>query len=189
MFFDPAAFRPTAYLANWGARRMLNGDASAMTLAEFLESSAIDDDALWFVRPDDDLKSFTGVVTTRAALPARLAEEPGGAPPPSTPIVVAPPKTFGHEWRLFIVDRGLVGCFCYSNGSRDLAVPPEVETFAIRAARSWSPAHAFTLDVTIDGVGSPRIIEANCINGGFNFADMSSIVRAVSRFQELTWSG
>ena len=190
VFFDPAAFRPSAYLANWGARRMLNGDAVLMTIAEFLDTPAKDEDDPWFVRPDDDLKSFAGGVMSRSTFATRMADEPSGPPSSTTPILVARPKSFGHEWRLFIVDSGLVAWSCYTNGGRDFAVPPEVETFAIRAARSWAPAPAFTLDVTIDGAGSPRIIEANSINGsGFYFADVRSIVRALSRFQELTWSG
>lgn len=187
VFFDAAAFRPSVYLANWGPSRMLNQDAVRTTIGEFLDPAAADE-TLWFVRPDDDLKSFPGGLVSRATLAARIAEERGGPPPSTAPILVARPKTFGHEWRLFIVDNGVVASSCYTNEGRDRAVPPEVETFAIQAARSWSPAPAFALDVTIDETGAPRIIEANCVNGsGFYLADVSSIVHALSRYQELTW--
>ncbi|MFN8628944.1 MAG: ATP-grasp domain-containing protein [Chloroflexota bacterium] len=188
VFYDGALFRPSVYLANWGAERMLNHDAGTMTLGEFLDPGPPAGDGPWFIRPDDDLKPFAGGVVTRASLPAILAAEPGGIPPLSTPVLVARPKKLGSEWRLFVVDGGIVAQSCYTGDGFDRPVPPELRDFARDAVRAWSPAPAFALDVTVTEKGSPRIIEANCINGtGFYHADVGAVVHALSRYQELTW--
>jgi hypothetical protein len=192
VFFDPALFRPSVYLARWGAGRMLNHDARVVTLKEFAGETH-PPDSRWFVKPDDDLKRFTGGVMTYAEFREWYAGVEGigegGDIGPETTAVVCTPKTFGNEWRLFMVDGKPVASSCYTFGDRSLPLPPELEAFAVAAARDWSPAPAFALDVTVDEHGAPKLIEANCINGsGFYFADTRAIVRALSLWQEAHWN-
>ena len=192
VFFDPDVFRPSVYLEKWGAARMLNHDAQFVTTQQFAELKTTLPATLWFVKPDDDLKRFTGGVMTHSEYrdwyAGIVAMDGDGDIGPDTQLLICPPQNIGHEWRVFLLDGQVIGVSCYTNHGRDLALPPELERFARDAANDWSPAPAFALDVTIDEQGTPRLIEANCINGsGLYFADTFALVRALSAWQESNW--
>ena len=188
VFFDLDSFRPSVYQKHWGTR-MLNHDAKILTIQQFVDSDETPPDVRWFIKPDDDLKRFTGGVMTQGDFREWYAETQGrNRIGPQTKIVVCEPKTMGHEWRLFFVSGKIVGASRYSADGRDLPVPTELEHFAVESSSIWSPAAAFALDVTMDEEGAPRIVETNCINGsGLYFADARAIVRALSVWQEINW--
>jgi len=185
IFFDPDAFRWSAFQAAW-PDLMLSSDAKVVPLSQAGELVAIVGAA--FVRPDEDTKAFDGGVFDAAALQERAAAviEKGYATP-ETPVVVAPPVEVTDEWRLFIVDGEVVGASSYRHGGRPSTgghVPHHVIELSFEAARIWRPAPVFCLDFgrAGDRIG---IVEANCFNAArFYGADGNAILEAVSDYAE-----
>jgi hypothetical protein len=182
VFFDPERFQHRAYAQAWGTD-LLNAGAEVLTWEALLARPWPGGEAR-FVKPNDDLKRFTGGVLRHAdcaALHARLVEV--GWAPPGSEVVVGPAREVDAEWRLFVVGGAIVTGSMY-RPSADAFVPPEVETFARGVVARWTPADAFALDVArVDG--GFKVVECNCLNGsGFYLADVERLVRAVSRWQE-----
>ena len=178
VFFDDELFRPSVYAERYG-ELYLNSDLRLTTIDELLSTST--SYASVFVRPDDDLKSWTGRVMT----PGELAHwlEASEKEMRSPRIAVSSPKIITAEWRVFIVDGRAIAASQYQPQPSAWA-PPEVEQFAELAASRWVPAPVVAMDIGLaeDGL---KLIELNCFNGSsFYLADVGRIVRAVSRYME-----
>jgi hypothetical protein len=183
VFFDPERFQHRAYVQAYG-ERMLNADARVLSWEELLRVPRAPDE-LVFLKPNDDLKHFTGSILRfsecadlyrmlrRAARPVALTAE----------VVLGRPSEIDAEWRLFLVDGEVVTGSMY-RPSGDPHVPRELVDFAQSASSHWMPASVFVLDVArVDR--SWRIIECNCFNGSrFYSADVERLVRRVSEHQE-----
>jgi len=174
LFFDPAAFRWSAFRAAWGDA-MLARDGNVMTLAGALERLR---GQPAFVRPDADSKAFDGAVLDREGL-LRAALSINHA----TSVVLARPMAIEAEWRFFIVAREVAACSEYRRWGRpsvDGAVPHAAIELAAELAMRWSPAEVYCLDLAAaeNRVG---VIEANCFNASrFYAADMRRILQAVN---------
>lgn len=184
VFFDPARFQHRAYLAGYGDR-LLNADAKIMSWEGLLREPR-DPGELVFLKPNDDLKRFTGSVLSFAECQA-LFEALQRLPRPVDPaseVVLGVPREVDAEWRLFMVDGRCVTGSLYRPGG-DPHVPRETIAFAEEAASCWAPASVFVLDVArVEGAW--KIVECNCFNWSrFYSADVGRIVRAVSEYQEL----
>lgn len=186
VFFDPETFQHAVYTAHYG-ERMLNADARIVSWAE-LRAEAHSSDEMLFLKPNDDLKYFTGAVFSFAeaiTLHDRLVS--AGVPLSADSMVaVARPREIDAEWRLFVVDGKVVTGSMY-RPSGDAYVPVEVRAFAEETAALWSPAEVFVLDVA-RSEGAFRVVECNCFNGSrFYLADVERIVEEVSTHQEVRW--
>lgn len=184
VFFSPEAFRPEAYVHHYGDR-MLNADQTVCTFAE-LDARGFLPELELFIKPNDDLKRFTGRRMTFGAFCVWFRGfdgEEGMDIGPNTELVFCAPKEFFSEWRLFIVKGDVVAASRYAP-TPNPEVPEELLEFGRESAAFWSPAPVFVMDVTRTEAG-PRIIELNCFNGcGFYRADVQAIVRTVSAHME-----
>lgn len=167
VFFDPAAFRPSAYLSHWG-ELMLNADARVVSVDEARHENR---SRALFARPDDDDKAFTGRVFERGELATTRIE--------NDRLVIAPAREVDAEARFFIVDGEIVAESMFRPSVFD-RVSLELRACAQAAAKRWAPARVFVLDVGRSEARS-GIVEANCFNGSRLYAaDAASIVERVS---------
>jgi len=186
MFYNPETFNPQAYLANYG-NMMLNHDAQFLKVRDIPEYFSSKPDQEWFMRPNDDLKQFTGGVdTTESYLNwiKNIQDDP--LLNLDTVFVICSPKEIDAEYRLFIVDgKVITGSMYQPSGSAYL--PMDLIEYAEKAAAIWSPAPVFVLDIARSNQ-LYSIIECNCFNGsGFYLSNCSKIVRNVSLFQSTNW--
>ncbi len=133
VFFDPTCFQHRAYAAAYG-HRLLNDDATIVSWEELLREPR-EPGRLVFLKPNDDLKRFTGSVISLsrcAAIYQTLRNAPH-AVDPATEVVLGVPREIDAEWRLFIVDGRVVTGSMY-RPSGDPHIPREVIDFAEDAA-------------------------------------------------------
>lgn len=147
-------------------------------------------DELVFVRPSGCVKIFTGRCVDinafgNAIAPARYDS--------ATPIVVAPPRSMGREWRLVIADHVPIAASQYYNeGMACLAqgCPPEVSAFAETALRkiAWQPDDIFVMDVC-ECDGELRVLELNGFScAGLYHCDPAPIVAGAIRIALRAWN-
>lgn len=183
IFFDPKHFQHRAYAAAYG-NRLLNADAEIMTWEEFVGQSRAPEERV-FLKPNDDLKRFTGGIFSFAECLTLYKRLRSSARPiePTSEVVISKPCEIDAEWRLFIVDGQIVSGSMYRPSS-DAYLPDDLVAFAEQAVSQWMPASVFVLDVArVEGTW--KIVECNCFNGSrFYTADVCQIVRAVSKYQE-----
>lgn len=184
LFFDPARFETSSYTRIL-SDRMLNADAQLMTCEELAESGLAPGDR-FFLRPNDDTKSFTGqLLDFREYMQwyGRKGDPDYVDLSPEMLVVYAEPKTIHAEYRTFLLNRKVITSSQYIPEQRQFT-PPEVIEFAEHIAGHYEPSDAFVCDIA----GTPeglKVIEFNCINGcGFYQANIGAIVRALSSWQE-----
>jgi hypothetical protein len=163
---------------------MLNADAQVMSWERLLGEPRAPNE-LVFLKPNDDLKRFTGQVLRFSECVTLFQALRGAARPvePTSEVVLGEPREIDGEWRLFVVDGEVVTGSMY-RPSGDSRLPRELIDFAEKAASRWAPASVFVLDVArVDGAW--KIVECNCFNGSrFYSADVERLVRTVSEHQE-----
>lgn len=187
LFFNTTNFRVEA----WNNHRddMLNSDARIMTVKEasILFTHVLDDRELWFIRPVEDLKAFSGTLTTAEEISRWMGSIDIGNFQISedTMVAISQPKTILMEHRWFVVGGKIVdGSMYYHNGQ--LYSRHETDADVIKEAQEladkWLPHETVVMDVGLTNDG-PKIIEFNCLNGsGFYQHDISKIVKAVTQY-------
>jgi hypothetical protein len=184
-FFDDETFRFSHWSNKYGSS-VLNSDALICSMRD-LSLSEHPNDEMFFIRPDRDLKEFSGQLISfedylvwyskidRSDLEMTIN--------PDTAIVVATPKNLSHEWRLFMVkNRYCTGSHYRSDGNLVVTpdVPDEVIQFAETQANVWYPDAVYVLDVGQCENGF-YIIEINGFNStGFYSSNIYNIVHEVS---------
>lgn len=198
-WYDPKTFKPSV----WGhalGERYLNHGAKFMTIGQLL--SYVPNDEV-FVRPDADLKAFTGRVIEPKDIRKRLDEWSAGWTLFNEDLIVAvaEPKRILSEMRVWIVDSEPVTAVIYKvadEGRREpvgvllhhaldthpIAAP--LTKFAcecIEALRSVMPP-VYVLDVARVPENEMRVVEINCFHAsGFYAPDVVlPIVREVSDY-------
>lgn len=141
-----------------------------------------------FLRPDSPLKPFAGRVLARDAVRFDTLDYGFYYDDPRLPVVVAPVRTIGAEWRFVVVDRRVVAGSGYDPSRRAAAALTDDEEpwrFAQAIAAQLEPPEVvYTLDVcaTPDGL---RLLELNPFSGADLYAcDLDEVVRAVGRLLE-----
>src|SRR5271157_1239766 len=132
---------------SWNRHRndMLNSDAEVMTVKEAgVQFSTRAKNELWFIRPLEDLKIFSGTVTTAEEISHWMASIDSGNFQFSedTLIAISQPKTILAEWRWFIVDcRVIDGSMYHHNGSLYKKHETDVDVIceAQELADKWLP--------------------------------------------------
>ncbi len=169
---------------HWG-KQLLNEDSWTGCLrdAQFQPD-------LYFVRPVEDTKSFTGQVMDygefanwRKSVLA-LPDGSNATVTGDTIIQVCSKKEIWSETRVWIVDRKVVTCSGYKLGTLKRYSPPEmvddrIQGFAQCRAADWSPNQAYVMDVAETPEGL-KIVEVNNLNSaGFYKGDMNKLVMAL----------
>ncbi len=187
--FDPLTFRFEAWRDNWGALNLVNGDA---VVTQFGNAKANGQPV--FMRPCEDLKTFTGLVIQPDELEkwqVRVWEGQQFSDAPEltlqTAVVVAPAKTIIREWRLFVVGGKIRACSQYAlfgKRERSKDVPLDVLLFGQRMVDTWQPAACFVLDIAETAAGL-AIMEVNTLNSsGIYECDFRAVVEALEDLYE-----
>ena len=183
IFFDEAAFRWSAFHANWPGL-MLNRAPTFATVGEV--RALLAREGSMFVRPDGDNKAFESGVHDAGSFARAIAQSnmPDGSPvDDKTPVVIGSPVEIESEYRLFIVDGEVAAASAYRHLQRpnvEAFVPNAAVDLALSAASTWMPAPAACIDVATCADGTIGIIEANCINAArFYDANVAAVVDAI----------
>jgi hypothetical protein len=186
--WDGEGFSATQVAAALGPLA-LNHGAVLTSWAGVAEAARAQGWAQVFIRPDAETKEFAGRVVGVDELEAWIGRlrAIGYLEESASAAVIAPARTLGREWRLFIVDGKVVASAQYARGGEPVLGPPapsDVVAFAHDSLRRHAPAPAFVLDVAeawTDARWEPRVVELNSINSaGFHGCDPSPIVAALS---------
>lgn len=180
MFFDENVFTNENCLNKWGTH-CLNNDAQIMTVEDAINT--LDKDKQYFMRPVEDLKSFTGNLFEPGHLPSLLERYAGyenNQFNSKSRIIVSEPKNVKREWRNFIVDGNVVSSSLYKeNGKhrKELGAPASVIQLCYNALSLYNPSKAFVLDICQLEDDNFYIVEFGCIhNCGFYSANVESIM-------------
>jgi hypothetical protein len=186
-FYDQESLRTSRWVEHLG-ERMLNHDALFLTLGE--AANHIGEKAgegTWFVKPDADLKDFTGGLVNASTILAFRDKVASGACSFSVdiPVVAAKTKNTGWEYRLFMIEERVVAASSYRLRSmldQSRRVPQDVIAYAEETARAWRPSDAYVMDVGETDAGL-KVVEFNCLNAsGLYACDERDVVREVSSF-------
>lgn len=146
---------------------------------------------LFFSRPAEDTKSYSGGIFTREhweefTKPVVL-EDSNVIQNLSadTKIFVAPLKNIQQEIRVWIVDGEPITISQYKIGSRvnylNMDHNEEAYYFAKQMAKLFCPARAFVLDICLSE-DEYKVVEINCINcAGFYDLDMSKLLQSLEK--------
>lgn len=185
-FFNAAAFSMQNNFDVWG-KHMLNYGSRVCTFQELMNSST-ENDKLFFIRPNDDSKSFAGEVIRFEEIKEwynKLSSVPDNNLSLNTKIVASEPYNIQTEWRLWIVEKKVVAASKYRESFRlkkEEGCPAGVISFAERRCIEYTPHDVFVMDVCLSGDGY-YIVECGCMNGaGFYKAKIDSIVKAVTDY-------
>lgn len=137
-----------------------------------------------FVRPDSPLKPFSGRVLAVDAITPEALDHGYYYDDATIPVVAAPVRTVGREWRYVVVDGVVIAGSAYEAASRS-AVPDdpggEPWAFAQSIASELRPPEAvYVLDVC-EADGRLHLLELNPFSGADLYAcDRAAVVRAVA---------
>jgi hypothetical protein len=137
-----------------------------------------------FVRPDSPLKPFSGRVISRDQITLAALDHGFYYEDAALPVVVAPVRTMGREWRYVVVDGRVVAGSAYLASTRSaLADDPGGAAWAFAsdvAARLEPPERVYVLD-TCEADGQLRLLELNPFSGADLYAcRCEDVVEAVS---------
>lgn len=186
--FNPDTFKTHV----WADYRddMLNSDGTVVRVrdvSKFFEGTDLDQK--WFVRPVEDLKAFTGIVTDAYEIISWM----GGVESnkfskhfnDDTLITIAKVKKLYSESRFFVVGGKVIdGSYYRMAGQIQVShiKQPETLAYAQEMADKWLPHECCVMDLadTDDGI---KVIEFNTINGsGFYANDIKKIVFAMTEW-------
>lgn len=140
-----------------------------------------------FVRPSSDKKVFAAQVIPRSDWQFELNQlDALSSVMPETLCVVSPVHAFGEEYRFWIVDRKVVGSSYYPTygvtWTEHKPFPDQkLRELADKVAQlEWQPDACYTVDLTCDSNGNPKIVEMNsfCCSGVYD-SDFVTILEAV----------
>lgn len=190
LFFDEPAFSVSTWIAQ-RADDMLNRGSIVTQVRHMIPIlRGFDPESFWHIRPDGDMKVFSGMVMRADEAVAWL--EKGAAVmtdstlfSQETPIAVSHAQTLLAEWRWFIVNGKVIdGAMYRVNGSlcRGHETNPEVIKEAQWLADGWLPHETCVMDTALpETFDEPLIVEFNCLNAsGFYNNDVPKILKAVT---------
>lgn len=143
-----------------------------------------------FVRPDSPLKPFSGRVVDIATLTLAKLDYGVYYDDDTIPVVVAPVRKIGNEWRFVVVNRSVVTGSAYDPATRKpVTVPPDsaAATFASMVASHLpEPDIVYILDVC-ESNGELHLLELNPFGGADLYAcNANAIIDSVSAIAAAT---
>jgi hypothetical protein len=138
-----------------------------------------------FVRPDSPLKPFAGRVLPVDKITLPALDHGFYYDDPTIPVIIAPVRAVGREWRYVVVDQQVVAGSAYSAADRSArADDPGGEPWSFAAAVAAKvppPERAYILDVC-EADGRLWLLELNPFSGADLYACAAGdVVAAVSR--------
>lgn len=145
-----------------------------------------------FIRPDLDLKHFSGQVMNSIDC-ADWLKDAMSLPPesgtyaisPDMLVIISQPKNIKAEWRWFIVNGEIIDGAMYRNRGQLVKIretDPEVIKEAQTFADGWLPNLCCVMDLALTDNGL-KVVEFNCINsGGFYGHDINKIFKSLYEY-------
>lgn len=144
---------------------------------------------LWFTRPSNDLKEYSGLVDTAGDLIEWLRDRILCACSgsyqlsPDTMVVLSIPKSIDAEYRWFVVGGKVITGSMYRNNGQlfkqrqlDKEVIQEAQGFADKCL----PSPCCVMDLCLLTTGEVKVVEFNCINSsGFYDCDINAIFKTL----------
>jgi hypothetical protein len=168
---------------------LLHSDWRVLSAADFVTQSKSVTDELGcegrvFVRPDSPLKPFSGRVINTDSITLRSLDYEFYFDDESLPVVVAPIREVGREWRFVVARSIVVAGSAYDAATRSaIAETPDSGAWSFAnliASALPPPAAAYILDVC-ECDGELKLLELNPFGGADLYAcDSSSVVQAVT---------
>jgi hypothetical protein len=185
LFFDDDAFSIENYMSKWG-KHMLNSDAKITTFKEFAQTD-YPMDQIFFIRPDDDSKSFAGTTMTSKQIKDwenNITLYDNSNLNKNTKIVIGEPYNIKKEWRTYVVDGKVATASKYRENFKlktsGTDIPADMIQFVEDRCKEYQPYSAFAMDVALCG-DSYYIIECGCINSvGLYKSDVKQLVTKLS---------
>lgn len=203
--YSDQAFKHSSFVKHW-ADRTLNSRAVVIRIADVDKVGSIFQESfdfliiekdytrfkneLCFVKPNSDLKIFSGQIVSQDRLLSFVDRLKVNNPEIDdyTEIVVGLANTdlVYNEKRLFIVDGEVISQASYGNGLDWPIGENSAKRFAEQAMSEWMPASSFVMDLilTEEGDGlSIKIVEANCIHASGFYEDhnIHEVIRSISK--------
>jgi hypothetical protein len=187
-YCDVSTFRCSAW---YDASRswLLHSDWRSLSAAAFVASAqsvaaSLDSPDRIFVRPDSPLKPFSGRVVDPSSVTLASLDHGFYFDDETLPVIVAPIRDVGCEWRFVVVRSTVVAGSAYDASTRSAVADSSHSTawsFADTVASSLpAPAQVYVLDVC-ESDGDLRLLELNPFGGADLYAcDASTVVRDVS---------
>lgn len=137
-----------------------------------------------FVRPDSPLKPFSGRVVDISTLTLAKLDHGFYYDDDAIPVVAAPVRKIGNEWRFVVVNRSVIAGSAYDPQTRKPVVAPldsDAAAFAASIASELpEPEVVYILDVC-ECDNQLRLLELNPFGGADLYAcDANAIIDAVS---------
>jgi len=175
------------YAPHYGTH-MLNHDSQIIKFSDTFKEPGY----LFFARPCEDNKAFTGQVFTKESwdeyVEWALNNVHTGALNADTPVQICSRKDIFREVRFFVVDGKIISASQYMINMRvitertNIHAELELFTFAQEMIDTYQPADAFVIDIAITNEGF-KVVEINCINcSGHYDCDTVAIVYAVHEY-------
>lgn len=181
VFFTPEHFEPSLWCNAYG-RHFLNWNFDGFSM---LKDAQVPEGEYRFIRPNGDLKDFSGSVVDKSGLEKfKKSVAEGGYPFTDELIVmVTPMRNLFEEYRMFIVDGVVVSSSKYRLRTildKKPGAPEDIRWFAQKMANIWSPEQAYVMDVCRTDEGNIHLLELNCFNAsGVYAAPLLPIINAV----------
>ncbi len=196
-WFNLENMRCASYYAHWG-EFMLQSEYAMMPFADFRRKkdflySALGADDCIFVRPDGNLKLFSGTVVKKEKFDQWFSmTDDCYCPNPDDIVVVARPRGIANEWRLVVRKGEVVTGSLYKTDGK-LNPSPEVSRGALDLANvilkhAWQPEPIFVMDICETTAGEFRLLEIGEVNcAGLYACDLEKVVDAMSAQAEGDW--
>ena len=175
------------YAEKYGLENMLNGDSKIYKFSDKFEIPG--PSSLFFARPCEDLKSFTGGVFMRNSwdefVSHSLTNGHTTTLNENTPIQVASLKDIKREIRCWIINNKVVTASQYRINERTIyqeCTEPYIIEWVEKMSNLYSPADMYVMDVALieDDI---KIIEINCINAaGFYDSNLQKLILEIINY-------
>jgi hypothetical protein len=187
-FCDVEAFRCSAWYER--ARRWLVHERWLVLPADVLAAdprgalAPLGSPDAVFVRPDSPLKPFAGRVLARERISLAALDHGFYYDDPSLPVVVAPVRAIGREWRYVVAGQRVIAGSAYAAAGR--APLPDVQTgepwrLAAAVAAALAPPEAVYVMDVCEADGDLRLLELNPFGGADLYAcDADAVVAALA---------
>lgn len=195
-WFDLEQFRCVSYYRHW-KDFLLQEDYAFYHWKELRQNkekiySALGADGCIFIKPDENLKTFSGSV-----VPADEFEHWADMNQdcyeiaPDVGIVVARPVGIKKEWRFIVCDKEVITGSLYKEDGKvkyEAGFPPEAKEVADQiAALEWQPDSVYALDICSSG-DKFYVLECGPFNGaGLYQCDLEVIVEKVGALAIKEW--
>lgn len=189
VFYDPKKFDQSFYKNEYALdseRLLLNHGARIMRIGDIMHEELQRE---YFIKPASDLKLFKGGVfdpgmSLYQQVCAGGMVENAFLEAKDDLVVLAHVREVTYEYRFLVVDGEVITGSQYlvhGEVKYDADVPQRLYDEAVRVAKLYKPALAFTLDLCLTGKNEIKIVEYNCINAsGLYHCDIRKFARVLA---------